>query len=256
MNLKYMTEEAVTNLSLNMMTNYDLYHSSEEWLDDYLQSVLEDKTWCIESSIPYIPVKLDTGDGSKFESKFDAANAKKIYESLKHLTPVQATDSRIWTYLTHTIYFDYMKVRWMKEDGTAEGTMKRFFVNNNQGVIRNGISRLWWYGYLTYDPSREDPYELTDLLLLNQDMAQGLLERKLGNNREWLIMILGCIQKYRNDYPDIIKSEVIQKIMKQINYEGGVTLLDVLSSQELEALFLKILERLNLTKTESQILNT
>jgi len=249
MNLKYMTEEAVTNLSVNMINNYDLYHSDALWIEKYLESVLEDKKWYRDSSVTMIPVTLETGDGSRYESRFDAINARKIYESLKHLTPAQATDPRIWTYLTHTVYYDYMKIRWVKKDDTALGTMRRFFVLNNEGLIRNGISRLWWYGYLTYDPNRKNSYELTELLLVNQDMAQGLLERKLGNNREWLISILNCIQKYKHDYPDIIKSDGIQKIIKQINFEGGVTLLDVLNSQDLEKLFLKILKRLNLQKS-------
>ncbi|WP_426355481.1 DUF6339 family protein [Exiguobacterium sp. R-39] len=249
MNIQYMNSNAVTHLRQNMMGNLKCYQSEESWVESYLKDKLESKTWFQESRIPYVPVKLITSDGSKNEYTHDAENSKRIYESLKSLTPAQATDPRIWTYLTHTVYYEYMKDRWLNKEEIASGTLMRFFATNNRELIRNGIARLWWYGYLTYDESREQPYELTDFLLSNQNIAQGLLERNIGNNKDWLNTILSCFLKYKDDYPEIIKSDNIKKINKYINYFGGVSILDLLSTTETEQFFLDILQRMDLIPT-------
>lgn len=241
-----MTSESVAQLRQNLKENADNYKSKKIWVDSYLQSIFTTGNWSLESKISYEVVELTTGDG-KSESKYDAENAKRIHHSLRHLTPAQATDPRIWTYLAHTVYYDYMQRRWLNKEQTAMGTLTRFFATTNRELIRNGIARLWWYGYLTFDSSRKDPYELTDLLLSNQDIAQGLLERKLGNNKEWLLTILDCIMKYKEEHPDITKSASMTKIMKQLNYAGGVSLLDVLNKDDMELLFQGILKKIEAT---------
>ncbi len=42
----------------------------------------------------------------------DAANAIALYESLRILTPVQASDERLWSCLAHTHYWRYTRLRW------------------------------------------------------------------------------------------------------------------------------------------------
>lgn len=141
-----------------------------------------------------------------------------------------------------------MKDRWLNKQQIASGTLMRFFATTNRELIRNGIARLWWYGYLTYDESCERPYELTDFLLSIQNIAQGLLERNIGNNKDWLNTILNCFLKYKDDYPEIIKSDTIKKINKYINYFGGVSILDLLNAEETEQFFLDILHRMTLSQ--------
>ena len=101
-------------------------------------------------------------------------------------------------------------------------------------MIRNGIARLWWYGYLTYDKEREDPYELTYFLLSNQNIAQALLERNLGNNKKWLINMLDVLRKLKEEYPLIMHSNNIKLLAKYINISGGITVLDCLDKDATE----------------------
>jgi hypothetical protein len=44
-------------------------------------------------------------------------------------------------------------------------------------LLRNGAARLWWSAHLSYDPDRENQYELTAVLLARLDTAKNLLER-------------------------------------------------------------------------------
>lgn len=249
-----MNSDSMIHLRQNMFENMLYYKSRKSWVDDYLVSVFSTEQWFQESRISYVPVQLITGDSSKNEYVHDAENSRLIYESLISLTPAQATDPRIWTYLTHTIYYDYMRKRWLNKEDIAPGTLQRFFATTNRELIRNGIARLWWYGYLTYDKERENPFELTEFLLSNQNIAQGLLERTIGNNKEWLKNILSCLLKYKDDYPEIIKTSNIKELNKYINYFGGVSILDLLTKEEAEQFILDIWDRLNLISSPKSLL--
>lgn len=247
-----MKEDAVAQLRENMMSNVERYKSAQDWVGSYLTDVAGMENWFLESRILYQKVKLEMTDGNNREvSKTDAENAKRIHKSLKALTPAQAVDSRIWTYLTHVVYPEYMAARWLNQkDEVPKGTLERYFANNNREIIRNGIARLWWYGYLTYDIKRDDPYELTDFLLSNQNIAQALLERNLGNNKQWLINMLDVILKYKDDYPKILISDNIKALAKYINFTGGVIVLDCLSKDATEALFLEWIQKKEIKKVD------
>ena len=241
MKLHYLKEDAVIQLRENMLNNIHNYQNTDSWIDSYLTEELDSDQWYLESRISYKKANLIIPKGSNREaSKTDAENSKRIHRSMKNLTPAQAIDPRIWTYLTHNVYQEYMSARWLQnQNEISKGTIERYFANSNRELIRNGIARLWWYGWLTYDPSRDDPYELTDFLLSNQNIAQGMLERTIGNNKEWLVNILDVILKYKNEYPSVIHSDNIKKFTKYLNFSGGVTLLDCLDKPELENFFLQ-----------------
>ena len=104
-----------------------------------------------------------------------------------------------------------MRARWAPENSSgvkgADAAMRpgkvqdyvleRYFVKSDQSraLLRNGIARLWWYSYLTYDADREDPFELTAVLLRTLDIAQHFLERNFGRNTNVLRAILEFIVK-------------------------------------------------------------
>jgi hypothetical protein len=242
--------DAVAQLRENMLNNVERYLSGGEWVGSYLMDLTEMDKWYLESRIPFYKVNLEVSDRNKRNiSKTDAENAKRIHKSLRALTPAQAVDPRIWTYLTHAVYPDYMAARWLKQNqDISKGTLERFFANNNREIIRNGIARLWWYGYLTYDSTREDPYELTDFLLSNQNIAQALLERNLGNNKQWLIKMLDVMLKFKDEYPEIMHTDNIKDLAKHINFSGGVIVLDCLSKEAINTFFLEWIRKRELSK--------
>ncbi|MEV2908009.1 DUF6339 family protein [Paenibacillus larvae] len=61
--------------------------------------------------------------------------------------------------LFNSYYFlDNMRKRWpvesyLDKDKPEEAIKERYFLmaNRDRALIRNGIARLWWYGYVSYD---------------------------------------------------------------------------------------------------------
>lgn len=172
-------------------------------------------------------------------NKNDLENTKALYSQLKTMNTTQASDERFWTYLTHVVFWRYMRERWPAEkaqDGKELGRIKdRYFLRspNIESLTRNGIARLWWYGYLTYDKNRENPFELTEILLKRADLSVGITERAIGSNRNIRIAIL----EFLKEHSVILDSEdETRKLLKELNLCGGVRNLPFLQVTELKGI--------------------
>lgn len=184
------------------------------------------------------PPALELGDG---DPKHDGENARRVHRWLGLLTPVQASDPRLWTCLTHSTYGDYTAVRWpIDPDGRVTDLIRsRYFVAGEglESMTRNAVARLWWFGHLTHDPRRPDPYELTDVLLSLQDFQQAFLERALGRSNRTLHACLAIWKQRIERYgAPADRGGVIKVWAKFIRLQGSVVILDSLSDQELGAL--------------------
>ncbi|WP_053435319.1 DUF6339 family protein [Sporosarcina globispora] len=177
------------------------------------------------------------------KSKDDLPNAIRLYEKFSNLPLSLASDEKFWAFLTHTSFWGYMRQRWPIEE--AEGNSiefiktRYFFNTKNKTFYRNGLSRLWWYAYLTYDSTKEDPYYYTRLMLSNQEIANLLIETtNLARNQVALKAILEIIIKIdeleQNSNINRIKNkrEFIRGLIKYVNLIGGVTVWDILSESE------------------------
>ena len=171
--------------------------------------------------------------------KSDLENSMQLYQNLV-LDETQASDKRLWTYLTHARFWNYMRKRWPIEGiEDPKGRIKdRYFLNNVniESLSRNGISRLWWYTHLTIDNSRKDHYELTKVLLDRQETAVGILERRLGS--------IACVRKgileYLRDNPKIMnKEDKTRELIKYLNLVGGVKNLSMLKLNEVKVILEK-----------------
>lgn len=164
----------------------------------------------------------------------DAEGAERLYELLKNkLTPAQATDPRLWCYMTHESCWDYMMKRWeIVGDIDIAG---RYLIKGSgrRSYTRNGIARLWWFAHLTYDESRTDRYELTKLLLKTQNIQHHLLERNFGMNKNILKIILEISKENHNIFLTGNIQSKMAKLAKLINRWGGVRLLDCLAKEEI-----------------------
>lgn len=137
-----------------------------------------------------------------------------------------------------------MRSRWDIErtdtdhEKAAKFVVSRYFIANNESraLMRNGLARLWWIGHLTYDPDRENPYALTEVLLSSLDIAQTILERNLGRARDVTHGILEFLQENKGDLigPGDVKRLRVRRLVKSLNLIGGVTLLDCLSKPDVK----------------------
>ena len=234
--LNFMKNDALDLLTEDINNNVVLYNSKEKWIDEYFESKGM-SSYFFSSGIMVPDVELTIGD-----SKTDYENAVKIYEAFKgKLNPVQASDLRLWAYLAHNVYWDYMRERWAIDvpgDDDDEYTEKnklasrigaRYFYKASKGkaFVRQGIARLYWSAYLTYDEDNtENPYELTEYFLSKQDIFAVSTERSLARNKKLLLAALRVLK----DYGDLSRTVIRQYFLK-LNQAGGVIVLDSLSRE-------------------------
>jgi hypothetical protein len=116
--------------------------------------------------------------------------------------------------------------------------------NKSRALIRNGMARLWWYGYCSYDENRSDPFELTTALLKNLDVTQSILERAFSLNVNVTKTMLDVLlEREKNGKAFYIRNKVrdLAKYMVQI---GGVTIIDALDEPDLRGLVNDKIEQL------------
>lgn len=212
-------------LRRDIQENLDYYSGSETWLDNYFLKK-DISNYYFDSGIEVADFALVPGG-----SETDAANAIILYESLKgKLNRLQATDFRLWSYLTHTCCWDYMKTRWsLKEEGKESWPGRitdRYFIASRSPYVRNGISRLYWSAELTYDEENSNPYEYLEYVLKWQDLAVGALDRQIGRAKN---SILGNLQALKE--ADLNEDDR-RLFFTKINQYGGVKLLDSLSREQ------------------------
>ncbi|MBI1953425.1 MAG: hypothetical protein HYS41_04800 [Candidatus Omnitrophica bacterium] len=172
----------------------------------------------------------------------DLENAIALHSYYSGLDETQASDPRLWAYLSHVEFRKYALVRWGLSgsfkvlQGEAEKIkainqiIDHWFVSgNDRDLRRHAIARLWWAAHLTFAPwerdpeffaglKRKDPYHYTRVLLATQDIYQQVLERAMGRSNRILISILD----YLDQNPDFAASrERIRGFTKELNLLYG-----------------------------------
>jgi len=100
--------------------------------------------------------------------------------ALKHLTPLQASDERIWAYLSHVslwIHAQALAGRAVRGQTSVRGDRAGALPFLCPIAARADSERnrpVVWYGFTTYDESWPDPFELTGVLLKNLDVMQSI----------------------------------------------------------------------------------
>jgi hypothetical protein len=238
-NVKYLKNGSLADLKANLSSIIQYYEASEPWLDKYFGPIM----WSGE-----IPREMPEGIALKIpegqNALYDLENTKTIYSALRDLPFTLAIDERFWAYLTHVVFWEYMRVRWplkkalATKDPASYAREHYFFMGNrDRALIRNGISRLWWYGHVSYDTTRTNPFELTEVLLEKLDIAQQLLERSYSRNSTITKTILSMLVERKeagNPFSD--RHRKFRPLIMHLNAIGGVTILDALVEADIRIL--------------------
>ena len=248
-NLKYFDETVYGNLFADIKNNIDFYTSSDVELKDLLPNIPYYGESTISANLPSeLDFKNDMNTDEK--NKSDIVNTRFIYEALKTLSPLVATNGYLWSYLCHTKYKKYVIARWIKNpededkhEGTVKTIQKRFFCSSNKKDIMrmNAISRLWWAGYLTYDKNNGDPYHLTKILFTGQQICADILDTPFCGNKTIITGILLAIEQYKGEVAENINSELVRKCIKYFRRYAAVTNVDFLSETEIQNIIFKYL---------------
>lgn len=244
MNIMYLREAHLDILKSAIHNNIDFYQKDDSWLDSFFA---DDGGWFLPSNVHVDEIELIEPNNNEH---FDLENTKILYSALKDLTISQASDERLWAYFTHVTFWKYMRLRWPVEkyiekplNESAKNIRERYFFSSKP-LVRNGIARLWWYGYVSYDENRNDPFELTNIMLSKLDIAQNLLERNFSLNNKITKAILSVLSDMEHKNKPSPTRKEFRELSKYINLIGGVTILDALSRDEVKKIIINKIEKL------------
>jgi hypothetical protein len=241
---------AVDRLRANLKSGHSLDDYFERSMavqeKDILSSAIE-----VSGNAPALKVPADDPVSA------DIDNAIALYEYYRNLDETQASDPRLWTYLSHIEFRKYCLVRWglggspkdLNDEQLKQKAIRYiyehwFISGNDRDLRRHAIARLWWAAYLTFSPwgkdpeffsdlKKKDPYYYTKILLLTQDIYQQVLERALGRSNRILISVLDYLGNNRKFAQS---REKIRSLMKELNLAYGTKKLIVLDRQSLKTL--------------------
>ncbi len=243
---RFIKELSLNWLRANIDANQASYAKDAQWMDSYFSG----SNWFVDSDIP-APDSIELQLPISRTETCDLENTKIVYAALKHLTPVQASDPRLWAYFTHVSHWDYMRKRWPVEQYVGklrfrEIIQERYFFmpDRSRALLRNGMARLWWYGYCSYDPSRSDPFELTGALLKKLDVTQNLLENAFGRNIQITQAVLSVLLEREKEGRSFYEREQVRELAKYIVQVGGVTIIDALPREDIRNLVTGKIEQL------------
>jgi hypothetical protein len=227
----------VSSLRANIESNLDKYLRNDKWVTEIGHKSVRDLETRIEIKGPF---DLDEPDSDNLK---DLENAIRVHKLLQHLTPLQARDPRLWTRLAHVECWQYMRKRWPLErfghdpDKGARFITSRYFIvqNDSRALLRNGMARLWWTAYMSHDATRNNPYELTGVLLHTLDITQQILERNIGRSP---VILRGFLEFLLQNRAQLLvggdqNRTRIRKLAMGLNLYGGVCLLDSLTQMEI-----------------------
>lgn len=247
MKVHFLTENALEALRVNLKGNLRHYaDNTNEWIYDYFGS-----------DNPFLEYKQDFPDFKltfNFEDdigKTDVNNTIVLYSAMKSLTDTQATDERLWSGMCHCDFWDFLQERWQVKDYhnliDSNVRTRYFFAHNKKrSLITNSLAKLWWVGRLTYDDTREDPFELTRYLINDYSTKTLVIfSNNYISNRDITIGLFSAL-KYLEDIGYRIKGktnrDIYYEATKYLNVLGGTYILDYFTSEELEQKIVKYMK--------------
>lgn len=235
MRLPFFTRKFLERLQKEASTNLAKYGKHSDWVE----LVANGQTYFRESGqVVDPPPTLLFGSGK--DSTSDAENARRVFTWLEQLPPSVAMEERLWAYLAHCTFPEYMAARWPATDERA--VLRRYLFEGQSfaALSRHGIARLWWAGYLTKDKARANPFELTTTLFSRQDIQVAVLERSIGKCQKVRTAVLEFLAANHDWLAEASFGRRIQVLVRELNLLGGVMVLDALTPEAVQGFLASI----------------
>lgn len=171
----------------------------------------------------------------------DFENSRKLHKALREggFPNSLALDERLWSWLAHTFYRDYVLERWFSAEFKTEEKFqtrvegKFFFSGAPQ--MRHSLARLYWIAEMTFDEgNKADPYWLTRTAFMNQGQADDFIERNVGRNPKVVKAAMRAIEfnsKLISEKGGLGKA--IEKTSLALNEYAALVIIDTLTQDEL-----------------------
>ena len=245
-NLKVFKASTVNALRELIKSDVAKYQLEESWVDGFMP----DRALYATTKIEDLPDDLLLmPEGNK---NFDLENSQRLYTALHGLTLTQASDPRLWTYLTHVKYWKYMRKRWPIKAGVDLEKVKgsivsRYFLvgDKARALTRNGVARLWWAGHTCYSTSQVgDEFAYAKVLFSTQDVYASLMERAFSKNRKIIQPVLSVLTKELARGTPFDDRDNVRDLGKHLVLLGGAMVLDILDPVSIEAIVEKFITAL------------
>jgi len=233
MKIKILSDEKLETLStkenLEIVEKYIKDNTTNEWLKDIFKT---DEPFTL-SKVDMEDFEMDMSAQNPEDTDFE--NAKRLFESLKNLSESTACDKRLWAGLTFGKFYSYMKYRYNPEVNTNYMRKRWLFPGEGKkrDLFRQGISWMWWYVYLTYDDSLENPYELTEFCFKHRDFLMSLYYRSFSSSKNIRLAVIQALRDFESNGGNIEKKEIYNGVVKFISFLGGAYLIDTFSREEI-----------------------
>jgi len=251
--LPILRDRFLYELQDNLSKNIASYGLEEPWISNFFRN----HNWTVDSKLPDLPSDLLKIPDAK--SDYDLENSKRLFEALSSISLSQASDPRLWTYLTHVKFWKYMRKRWSIDKSLkAEDLSKaigplqdRYFLigDRSRGLTRNGVARLWWAGYTcqSFDDNGQNNFDLARPLFLKQDVYSSFMERAYSKNKTVMNALLSILLKKYLEGKVFDDRQKVRALAKYLVMVGGVSILDAMNHQKLSELIEAKVDQLSST---------
>ncbi|UTH02870.1 hypothetical protein KFV05_02455 [Macrococcoides canis] len=240
--IKYATNETVDEFKANFDKYIQYFIDKDE---EKLKEIFNEET-ILEGNMMFDYEPLIT-DGIYKDT--DGKNVEIIHKSLRELTPVQASQEKFWLGMAMTYYKDYLYYRLADEiKGNNRTRLKSALttlgLGKKRSLIVNVLPRLWWVGELTYDETREDPYELTKMFCRSDFSGKATLfsSSNLTSNKEIRLGVLSALYELDKEIEGGVIRKHYVEALKYLNLIAGVSLLDLKNREEIRQITLEHLK--------------
>lgn len=245
--IKYVTDEFLKEFKNEFLVKYAYLYKSNEI--DKLKSVFSDPNHVIETHIEYEYEPLEV-EPKEYDADIVRRNIRRVWDSLKVLTPVQAEMEKIWVALAHTDYIDYQMGIFNSQIANPDNKKREESSLKSRTIFVNGAKRslaihnlaiLWWLAYYFRDDQNiEAPYHLIDFFVSTpyRGNAVALLSSNIISNKEIALGILEAV-KVLIEEGMVVNRYPYSEAGKILNEVGGVRILDTLTREEVKAILIK-----------------
>ena len=225
-------ESLVNELNREIEKNLEKYRNGD------FQFLLSDSTNLRETDfdlneVELAKIKILPGDFNEVQCCLG------VFNGLPRISAYLARDQRLWVYLTHIILLEYTRQRWpIPEDKekAISHIKTHFFASGARGIERdNAISRLWWMASICKKVEGLTLEQSLTAFLYQSDVRANIVERPTTSQN--VVLLSAVIRKldesYRGD-KELYGREKFRSVMKELNLQGGVKLMEVLEPREVE----------------------
>lgn len=181
----------------------------------------------------------------------EASRCIAIYSALNNLTPQQATDERVWVYLTHFVFWDYARARWapLPRDRAQKirSIESHFFLGKTRDKVHsNTISRLWWMAHVCSRVKNCALQRSLRALLHTDEVRREVMEHPgiLCSESILNVVMKHVMHSYESEEKKLHARGAFCQLVKRLNVIGGTIVLDSLPQDRLESIVLDVMDDL------------